>query len=155
MKKKVLIGFMMVTSLFLTGCTSGKEIVTKCELNNNSSSVYSIKATYNIYSKNNIVTKVVTKEEATSENKDVLDTLESTLNSTYKKASKSYGGYKYDVKRDDNKVTSNVTIDYTKMDMNKFIKENTALKSYANKNNKLTKEGVKKIYTSMGATCEK
>ena len=71
MKKKVLIGFMMVTSLFLTGCTSGKETVTKCELNNNSSSVYSIKATYNIYSKNDIVTKVVTKEEATSENKDV------------------------------------------------------------------------------------
>lgn len=155
MKKKFLIGLVMVLSFCLVGCASEKETVVKCKLTNNSGiSGYKVNSTYTIYSKGNVVDKVVTKEVATSDSKEVLDVLEETLKSTYETTNKTYGGYTFDVKRDDTSITSNVTIDYNKMDLDKYVKDNSALKAYVNKNNKLTTEGVKKIYTSMGATCE-
>jgi len=60
----------------------------------------------------------------------------------------------YYITNKDGKVVSKVTIDYSKIDIDKFVKENPAMKSYVNKYNQITLEGVKKMYESMGATCK-
>ena len=40
------------------------------------------------------------------------------------------------------------------MDLDKFVKSNTALSSYVNDKNQLTKDGVISLYESLGAKCE-
>ena len=40
------------------------------------------------------------------------------------------------------------------MDLDKFIEDNEAMKSFVNKDNKLTVDGVKAMYESIGATCK-
>ena len=83
----------------------------------------------------------------------ILDTLEETLNSTYSASNDAYGGYIYKITRSDNEIISDVFIDYKKMDLEQFVTDQPVLKSYM-KDGKLTVEGIKSIYTSMGATCE-
>ena len=39
------------------------------------------------------------------------------------------------------------------MDLDKFVKDNSQIKAYI-KNNKITLEGMQKIYEALGATCE-
>ena len=51
-----------------------------------------------------------------------------------------------------NEIISDVFIDYKKMDLEQFVTDQPVLKSYM-KDGKLTVEGIKSIYTSMGATC--
>lgn len=143
-----------VLVLLLTGCFDKKD-VSKCTLNNDqSASGYTINSTYNIYSTNGVVNSVETKEIVTSENTTILAYFEDLLKKQYEAANKSYGGYKFEVSKSDKKVTSTVSINYDKMDLAKFIKDNTAMKSYVNKSNKLTLEGAKKLYESLGATCK-
>ena len=47
-----------------------------------------------------------------------------------------------------------VVLGLDKMNFKKYVKDNSQLKAYINKNSKLTTEGAKKIYTSLGATCK-
>lgn len=156
MKKGFKILFISLFVFLLAGCDNGKEIVTKCELTSNqTSSGYSLDSTYEIYSKGGVVNKVKTKEVVTTEKDDILTYFETYLNQSYKTASDTYGGYTYKVTKSDKKVSSDVTIDYNKMDLDKFVSDNSVMKAYVNKDNKVTLEGVTKIYESLGATCEK
>lgn len=156
MKKGFKILFISLFVFLLAGCDDGKEIVTKCELTSNQvASGYSLDSTYEIYSKSGVVNKVKTKEVVTSDQEDVLTYFETYLNKSYKTASDAYGGYTYKVKKSDNKVSSDVTIDYNKMDLDKFVSDNSSIKAFVNKKNQVTLEGVTKIYESLGATCEK
>lgn len=156
MKKKVLISLALVLSLSLMGCSKeGKEEVTTCILNSNSTLAnYSLKSTYEIHSKKDEVLKVVTKEVVTSSNSTIISTFENTVNSTYSSADKKYGGYDYKISKDGDTLTVDTTIDYSKMDLDKYVEDNTALKAYVNDNNKLTVDGIKQLYTSLGADCE-
>lgn len=155
MKKGFKILFISLFVFLLAGCDNGKEIVTKCELTSNqAASGYSLDSTYEIYSTSGVVNKVVTKEVVTSDQEDVLTYFETYLNESYKTASDTYGGYTYKVTKSDDKVSSDVTIDYNKMDLDKFVSDNSSMKAYVDKNNKITLEGVTKIYETLGATCE-
>lgn len=159
MKNKILVGVIICLSFCLVGCNSSKSnnnvVVNTCVLSkNDTTNGYNIDSTYKIYSKNKEVQKVVTKEIVTSEKKEVLTYFESFLNKTYKATNKKYGGYTFNVKNENNTVTSSTTIDYNKMNFKKYVKDNSQLKAYINKNSKLTTEGAKKIYTSLGATCK-
>lgn len=153
MKKIFKLLFVFLGIILISGCGGSK--VTKCELNSDqSASGYTLNSTYNIYSTGNVVKKVVTKETVTSENTTVLQYFEKTLKEQYETANSSYGGYKFDIKKTNNKVISSVSIDYSKLDMKKFVDNNTAMKSYVNKNNQLTLEGAKKLYETLGASCK-
>ena len=154
MKKfaKILVVFMGV--ILLAGCGNSKTI-SKCTLESDqSASGYKLSSEYNIYATGDVVTSVKTTEVVTSDNNTILEYFEKTLKTQYDAANKSYGGYSFDIKKDENKVTSNVTIDYTKMDLSKYVKDNTAMKSYMNKDNKITLKGAKKLSEALGATCE-
>ncbi len=154
MKNVVKFLIVFVGVLLLSGCMDKKQ-VSKCTLSNDqSASGYSINSTYNIYSTNGIVNSVQTKEVVTSKNTTILAYFEDLLKKQYESANSSYGGYEFKVSKTDNKVTSTVTINYEKMDLDKFVKDNASMKSYVNKSNKLTLDGVKKLYESLGATCK-
>lgn len=154
MKKFVKLTFVMMLVVLLAGC--GKDKVIKCTLNSDqSASGYKIKSEYNMYSTGDIVNKVVTTETVESKNNTILAYFEKQLKTQYKTNNDNYGGYTYEITNKDGKVVSKVTIDYTKMNLNKFIKDNPAMKSYVNKSNKLTVSGVKSMYQSLGAKCEK
>jgi uncharacterized lipoprotein YehR (DUF1307 family) len=155
MKKFVKLTFAFMLVVLLTGCL-GKDKVTKCTLKSDqSASGYKITSEYNVYSSKDEVNKVVTTETVESKNNTILAYFEKQLKSQYKANNDSYGGYKYEVTNKDGKVVSKVTIDYSKMNLNKFVKDNPAMKSYVNKSNKITVKGIKSMYQSMGATCEK
>lgn len=154
MKKFAKILVVFIGIIFLAGCGNSKT-VTKCTLDSDqSANGYSLKSEYNIYATGDVVTSVKTTEVVTSDKENILNYFETTLKTQYTAANKSYGGYSFDVKKSDNKITSNVTIDYNKMNLKKFVEDNASMKSYVNKDNKITLSGAKKLYESLGATCK-
>ena len=155
MKKGLKILFISLFVILISGCgKSNKEVVSTCTLSSDqSSNGYTLSSNYEIHSKDGLVYNVTTKETVESDNEQVRSYFKKTLEDSYNTANESYGGYTYNVTEDGNKVISNVTIDYSKMDLDKFVKDNSQIKSYI-KNKKITLEGMQKIYESLGATCE-
>lgn len=150
--KKYLLALFVI--LFIAGCGKNELKTTKCTLSSNDVvNGYKTSATYEINHKNDLVESVKTIETVESDNEVFLSTMENTLNTTYSTMNNNYGGYDFKVEKNGNKVTSTTTIDYNKMNIEKFISENTALKPYV-KDSKLTLEGIKLLYTSIGASCE-
>ena len=154
MKNIIKLTFVFMLVLLLAGC-KGKEQVLKCtSKSNQSASGYKITSKYDVYYSDDVVSKIETTETVTSNNNTILAYFEKQLKNQYKTNNDSYGGYTYKVTNKDGKVVSKVTIDYSKMDVNKFVKENPAMKSFVNKSNQITLKGVKTMYESMGATCK-
>lgn len=157
MKKVFYLIIIFTIIIFMSGCNINlsKEKVTKCILKNDQSkNNYKTKTTYKIYSKKDIVSKVSYEEVLISKNTTIIKYFENINKKQFEKQNKLYGGYTYDVKSEKNTVTSNVTIDYSKIDMKKFIDDNSSIKSYINKDNKMTLKGAKAMYKSLGAKCK-
>ncbi len=154
--KKILTLFVVMASILLvTACgNKGKEVLKTCTLEFNNSAVgYKVESTYEIYGRGKIVEKVISNEIVTSESDEVLNNVETVLNTTYKKMKDTYGGYTFSIIKEDGKVISNAEIDYTSMDFNKYINDNQNIKDYLDSNNKLLIAGLEKVYESLGATC--
>lgn len=153
--KKVVISLMVISLVLLSGCESDKEVVKHCSLNSNDTlNGYKLETDYKIISKNDVVTNVVTKEIVTSDNKQVLTYMEKYLKNTYDKTNDTYGGYDTNIEIDGDTLTSTTKIDYTKMNLKQYVKDNTSMKSYVNDNNELTLDGVIKLYEKLGAECK-
>ncbi len=169
MRKKIISTITIVSCILLTGCSEVKEK----ELNKNLAESIDIDETdaklvcttnydytelnYTLGSKYVVfaddkgnVTKIVSEEIIESNDEKKLEEFESYLNKNHDVAVQ-YKGYTYDVKKEDNKVISDVTIDYSEFDMDKFIKDNG--------NEDLIKDlsidSIEKKYVSLGATCNK
>lgn len=140
--------------LLMSGCGSAKEVVKTCTLTtNNTAQDYKLEAEYKVYGKGKIVEKVVTTETVTSSTESILTYFEEYLNNSYKTLNDTYGGYTGKITNKDGKVVSETTIDYSKLDLDKFIKDNSAMKNYVNSDNKILVDGVIELYESLGATC--
>jgi len=149
--KKVLL---IIAVLFLVAGCGAKEKTLTCELSSNDVvNGYSVISTYKVYYTGKEVDKVSTIEEVTSDLETVLDYFEELTDDTYSKMNENYGGYTYDIDRDTNKVTTTVDIDYNKLDMDAFVKDQPTLEPFVTKNGKLKIEGLKQTYESMGAKC--
>lgn len=152
--KKIISTLFLVLVFSLTGC-GNKEAVIECNLNSKDpSNNYELKTDYIIHSKGDIVEYVETKETVISDKQSVLEYFKEYVESTYKSMNDTYGGYTNETKLDYNTLVSTTKVDYTKMDVEQFVKDNTAMKSYVNKNNQIKVEGIKKIYEQMGAVCK-
>lgn len=149
MKKIINVGLVVALCILLTGC--GKTI--KCSSKSPQKN-YDISSDYTIKSKGDIVTSVTIKQVIESKDKKVLENFKKQLEEQYKSNNTVYGGYNYKVKINGKKLTADVTIDYKKFDLEKFVKTNGAMKEYVNKDNKLTVDGAKKMYKSTGAKCK-
>ena len=118
-----------------------------------SKSGYVLDTKYVIKSKKGIVSSVKITEVVTSNDAKKLSNFEKNFNDQYKYNSKNYGGYTYKVVNGNGKVVSNVTIDYNEFNMEKFVKNNVAMKEYI-EDGKLTLDGAKNLYESTGAKCK-
>ncbi len=114
---------------------------------------YETTSKFAIYYTGDYVDKVETVETVTSESEDFLDNMEEYINSTYDAMNSAYGGYSYEVIREDGSIVSNVVIDYSKMDLELYITDQPTMSNYV-ENDKFLVEGIVDIYEEAGATCE-
>lgn len=154
--KKILKVICFVALIFIiSGCDNKKEVMKTCTVtSNNTVQGYKMENEYKVYGTGKVVDKVVTTEIVTSDDESILNYLEEFINSTYEATNSNYGGYTYTVERKDNKVIAKTTIDYNKMNLEKYVEDNSIMKNYVNSDNKLLVEGIIKLYESMGATCK-
>ena len=147
--KKLICTLALSSVLILTaGC--GEEKQMKCTLSqNNDTNGYQLTSTYNITSQNGIVKKVQTEENIESGKEEIINAFKQTLETTYSSMNENYGGYDYNIK-----LTSKVTIDYEKVDLEKLAKNEPSTKSMLNSKNQVTLSGLQKVYENMGATCK-
>ena len=138
----------------LTGCGEVEQQVKHCEMSTKDVvSGYELQSDYTIYYTGDYVDKVETVETVTSDSSEILDYMEEYLSTTYDSMNNAYGGYVYDVTKEDNKIVSKVEINYNKMDLEQFVTDQPALKNYV-KDGKMLLDGVVSIYESNGSTCE-
>lgn len=102
---------------------------------------------------NNIVTKIISQEVVMSNDEEILDVFKESLERNYSTASQ-YGGYDYKINVSGNKLTSDVTLDYTEMDLKSMAIDNKDLKIYLNDDYKFTLSSIKSMYMSVGAECD-
>lgn len=153
MKKYFMVLTLIITVFMVSGCGK-KEIMKTCTLaQTNSVQGYKMENEYKIYGTGKVVDKVITTETIISDNDEILDYFEEYVNSTYKTMNDNYGGYEYSIKRDNDKLISKTTIDYNKMNIKKYVEDNSIMKNYANSDNQLLISGITQIYELMGATC--
>ncbi len=99
----------------------------------------------------NKVTKVISREIIESNDGAKLDEFETYMSENHD-AAKKYGGYDSNIARSSNRVTSDVTIDYTYFDMEQFTEDN---KGNDKVKIELTLDSLESQYVSLGATCER
>ena len=150
MVKKFLILFIFL--LYLSGCSS-KEGIVSCSINKNEELLgYNINSVYFIKYRDNYVIEVIGKDIITSEFNDILDNLEEELKTGYQELEDLYGGHNYEVIRDNNKLISNLNINFKDLKLEEYIKDIPLLTNYY-KNNKLLKEGLITYYEDGGYIC--
>ena len=165
MKKCLLI--ILVMLLVFTGCgkkeekdaekdkvttgqteTESKIVCTLSSMNSD----YTLNATYTIYYEGKYVDYVHSIENLKSDNETVLNTIYSSTLSSYKKMKDNYGGYDFNVDKTGNTVVASTKIYYSRMNLQRYITDNPSMKNYV-ENNKLLVDGVKSLYTQIGAKC--
>lgn len=157
MRRTVRLVVLLLISFVLFGCGSKKEaeFVKKCELTSNDvANGYKLDSVYEIHGTGKTVDSVITTETVTSEDEDTLNYFKEYLSTTYESYNKSYGGYTNEITIENGKLISKTTIDYSKMDLKKYVDDNSAMKNYVSSDNKLLLDGIKNIYESLGASCE-
>ena len=146
MKRKFLM-IIPAILLFLVGCEKEGQIScnvhTKDVING-----YELDANYVINYKGNYAITVESKEIITSNNEGILSYFNETANNTFKTTNDTYGGYTYKITKENDKVISNVTINYSQMDLDKLVKDQPRYKSFV-KNDKMLVDGLINIYKTV------
>lgn len=135
MNKKIFI-LILVCTIFLTACSSKKEETKvesngevintssmkhkKCTRTGNAGTGIDVSLNYDLYYTGDILNILHSEEKVVATNESDLDTYEEA----YKKIYKNYEGLKYydaKVERGDTSVTSNLTINYDKIDIDALL----------------------------------
>ena len=158
-------GLFLLSLLFLlTGCGEEtkedviqevpKQATVHCELSSRDViNGYETTAEYTIYYTGDYVDKVDTVETIISDSTEILGTMEAYIDPTYDSMNNAYGGDTYEVKKEDGKVISNAEIDYTEMDLDRYVTDQPLMTNYV-KDGKFLLDGIVEIYEATGATCE-
>ncbi len=170
--KKYLLLVLLLTCVFVTGCvkvdvkigddkkdtttttttaasTSSNSFTCSANQNNNGTKIISI---YTVNYLGNYVTDVKTIETVVSDDDAILTTTKSTVDQMYNVMNSTYGGYSFTSKIEGNKLVVETTIDYTKMDLDKYAEDYPTYASYI-ENGKFTVDGIKSMYKLIGAKC--
>lgn len=157
-KKYVRILVLVIAVVLVSGCgnkVNDKEIVKTCKSTaSDVASGYKVESEYKVYAKGDVVEKVETTEIVTSDDEELLDYFEEYLEDTYESTNEVYGGYTNNVTNENGKVISTTTIDYNVMNIEQYVKDNTAMTNYVNSNNEILLEGILNLYEGLGAVCE-
>ncbi len=148
MKKISSLLIVIVGLLFLTGCNK----TTKCTLEIDQGN-YKVNSEYAVtYDKNKNVVKVNTKEVVTSSDEAVLDQFEETIKEQYAPYS-NIKHYNFSINRKKGELTEKISVNYKKLDVDKFISiDESAASMFDNGNIKYDR--IISIYKMLGAKCE-
>ena len=137
--KFIKLSVMVFITLLLFGCEDTKKVENR-EVSNNSNTIINntgsghkhctreatagsgidVSLNYDLYYEGDNLNKLYSEERVTSESKDSLDTYENA----YKKIHANYEGlehYNTSVERDENSVTSKITIEYDQIDIDALL----------------------------------
>lgn len=151
MYKKVIAALAIVGMLFVTGCGNEESKTMTCTRNATVTTGVEMALNYKVTYKGNYVQLVESEEKITADDKDYLETYETTVKNMYS----PYDGvehYNYDVKVEGDTLTSTTKIDYEKIDTKKLIEIDSANGSLI-KDGKIKIDDIKSAYESVGATC--
>lgn len=155
MKKCVKILTLVFAIILISGCAKDKEVVKNCSFTaNDVSQGYKLETKYKLYGKGKIAEKVIITETVESDDEEILSYFEEYLENSYSVLNENYGGYTNKISNENGKVVSETTIDYNKMDLDLYVKDNSVMKNYVSKDNKLLLSGVLDMYKSIGVTCD-
>lgn len=147
--KKIIV---LIIALFLVGCTKEEMITCNIEVGNDLQN-YTMKGIYNIYYKDNYVTKIEKKEQYISPNEDVITYLNDSKNLEYYNLNDLYGGYTYEIKNSETALAITSKIDLSLVDLKKMEQDKKIDKDYV-VGNRLTTSGIVRVYESKGAICD-
>ena len=147
--KKIIV---LIIALFLVGCTKEEMITCNIEVDNDLQN-YTMKGIYNIYYKDNYVTKIEKKEQYISPNEDVITYLNDSKNLEYYNLNDLYGGYTYEIKNSETALAITSKIDLSLVDLKKMEQDKKIDKDYV-VGNRLTTSGIVRVYESKGAICD-
>lgn len=156
-KNILCIAVCLTLALTLSGCGEKKleERTLTCTLyQKNVINNYELNSTYKIYATGEVVNKVETTEVVNSDDETVIDYFEETLDTSYTSMNNAYGGYDYNITRENGTLTATTTIDYNEMDLEQLATDDASMKAIINEDKKITIEGIKSLYEQMGAECE-
>lgn len=146
--------FILIFVLLLTGCFNKNELMVCTSNISNAKQNYKSNITYNVYHKNNIVTKVTIDEVYTSDSLDMITYFNESRSAIYDNYNKLYDGYSYKIQKSNNRLEINTTIDYSKVNVKKMVRKKIIDKDYVDNYYNLTRLGAKTMYENMGATCK-
>lgn len=176
MKKNKLLIILFALMLVITGCSAKEKDTTKTEdktstktedkIDSNETKILTctanktdevgstIGAVYKVVYKGEYVDLIETEEKVTSDNEQVLNYYKETIEGVYLPF-KDLEHYDYNVVLKDNQVISTTKIDYSKIDTNKMIEINSAMKTII-KDGKVKVSDIRSLYESaqIGAVCE-
>lgn len=121
-----------------------------CSYKNNTNTMIS-SLDYKLKFKNKNVTKLETEEIISSDDEELIETYKASIEELSTKY-EELEHYKTNITTEDNKLIIKTIIDYSKIDMKKYL-QIEGEKTYI-KNNKLKIDEIKKIYERNGATCK-
>lgn len=146
-KKIIVIMFI----LFLVGCSKNEYITCNIDINNEQQN-YIMRGSYKIYYKDNYVTKIEENEKYISNDEYMLEYFNESKNLDYYNLNDLYGGYTYNINKNENNIDLSVIIDIESVDIKNMIKDKKIDQDYI-VGNRLTTTGAIKIYESKGAIC--
>lgn len=161
MKKYIKLLFVLTMVLLVTGCGNKEEkeignLAYECiQKRADASGKYERETTYKIYSKDaENVSIAEIKDVFKSDDEDILKYFENGEKSSYESINETYGGYEVSSNLENDNLTIDVKINYNKFDVKTYGKDVETMQKYIS-DDKLTLEGLKKLYESYGATCTK
>ena len=147
--KKIIV---LIIALFLVGCTKEEMITCNIEVDNDLQN-YTMKGIYNIYYKDNYVTKIEKKEQYISPDEDIITYLNDSKNLEYYNLNDLYGGYTYEIKNSETALAITSKINLSLVDLKKMEQDKKIDKDYV-VGNRLTTSGIVRVYESKGAICD-
>lgn len=145
-----IIAILAVGILTLTGCGSQK--VTTCTLNLTPDEWTKVESVYKMTHDGKYVNLVETIETVESNDQEVLDYYKSYVEEAYEPY-KDLEYYDYSIDTTSNSIVSKVTINFEKIDINKYMEINPATSSFIS-DGKAPLDSLRTVYGMLGATCE-
>ena len=152
MKKKILLfSGVFIFLILVTGCSKESENLITCTRSMNQNNIKT-NLKYNISYDGDYVTRIKSVETVETDSQDILDSYKTQIESIYSPYS-DVDYYEYNVKVEDNKLTSTVDINYEKVDTDKLLEIDSA-NGQLIKDGKIKVNDIKSVYESLGAICE-
>ena len=135
----------------LTGENANEKNLITCTRSMNQNNIKT-NLKYNISYDGDYVTRIKSIETVETDSQDILDSYKTQIESIYSPYS-DVDYYEYNVKVEDNKLTSTVDINYEKVDTDKLLEIDSA-NGQLIKDGKIKVNDIKSVYESLGAICE-